>query len=113
MPTPEITVHGEPDAQIEHLFYRLNNNDRREVLAKLISTFVNGADSDTFKELATDMSHDHRTLVQQKFQLFLQFCQVLASNYKNDRYDARNEYACQIASKVMELTNGVAGVPFI
>jgi hypothetical protein len=108
-----MTDAQEPCAQIESLFYRLDNNARREVLAKLISTFSNGGDRKNFQELATDMSHDHRTLVQQKFQLFLQFCQVLASNHKSGNYDARNEYACQTAAKVMELTNGVAGVPFI
>lgn len=107
------TDQRDPGDQIESLFYRMDNNQRREVLAKLFSTFSNGGDRENFKEFATDISHDHRTLVQQKFSLFLQFCKVLAENHKSGNYDARNEYSCQTAAKIMELTNGIAGVPYV
>lgn len=102
-----------PQASIESLFYKMNNSDRKDILNKLISTFVNGASTGDLKELATDMSHDHRTLVQDKFRFILNFCQVLASNHKAGNYDARNEYACETSAKIMDMVNGVVGVPRI
>jgi hypothetical protein len=87
--------------------------DKRLALVEAFSKFVNGADADEIKEFCTDISHDHRTLVQAKFGLFLQFAKILAHRYETGEYDARNEYACQSSSKIMKMLDGQAGVPFI
>ena len=87
--------------------------EKRQKLVEAFSSFVNGASQDEIKEFATDISHDHRTLVQAKFGVFLQFAKVLASNYERGNYDLRNEYACKTAADIMKATNGIAGVPFI
>jgi hypothetical protein len=102
-----------PCDQIESLFYKLNNSDRKDVVAKLLSQFVNGASGNDMKELATDISHDHRTLVSDKFRFMLYFCEVLANNHKAGNFDLRNEYACQTSAKIMNMVNGVVAVPRI
>lgn len=101
-----------PAEQIESLFYHMTNDERKDIVANLFSTFINGADSVSLKECATVMSHDHRTLVQNKFRFMLQFMQVLASNHKAGNYDLRNEYACETSAKIIQMLGGV-GVPRI
>ena len=94
-------------------FYNLSNDERTTVLAELLSTYINGADSNNIKELATAMAHDHRTLIQKKFGLFLQFTKVLSNFHMEGHFDARNEYSCQTAAKIMTLTENNTHVPFI
>lgn len=100
-------------AKIEMLERARDAQERREKLAEALENFINSADSDEIAMLATDIAHGHRTLVQRKFGLFLQFCKVLDSNYQRGNYDMRNEYACKTASQIMNLTNGIAGVPHV
>ena len=107
-----IATRPAPD-QIESLFYKLNNSDRKDIINKLLSTFVNGASGSDLKELATDISNDHRTLVSDKFRFMLYFCEVLANHHNQGRFDARNEYACSTSAKIMNLVNGVVAVPRI
>ena len=113
--SPIVTPTTCPNAmdQIESLFYHLPNDDRKDVVNKLLSTFVNGASGSDLKELATDISNDHRTLVSDKFRFMLYFCEILANHYKQGRFDARNEYACQTSAKIMDLINGIVAVPRI
>lgn len=82
-------------------------------LAESISNFVNSADSEDIKLLAEAMNCDHRTLVQSKFGLFLEFAKVLSENYKNNNFDIRNKYACKMSTEIMKLTNGMSTCPFI
>jgi len=102
-----------PIFEITNTFYKLDANDRKEVVAELLKEFVNRASRDEIKELATDLSHTHRTHVQSMFGLFLQFSKVLAANREAGFFDARNEYACETAAKIMKLTNDQSVCPFI
>lgn len=87
--------------------------DLRKNAAEAFSAFVNSASSVDMKALAEDLCRDHRTLVQQKFSMFLQFTKVLADADKSGNYDLRNEYSVKTATKIMNLVNGVTGVPFV
>jgi len=86
-------------------------DERKDALVAALNSFINGADSSEIAEFATDIARDHRTLVQRKFGLFLQFCKVLDADFMRGTYDARNEYACKLAHEVMKMTEGTTGVP--
>jgi hypothetical protein len=92
---------------------KIEAEEKRQNLVSDFSRFVNGASADEIKEFCTDISRDHRTLVQAKFGVFLQFAKILASYDKTGNYDARNEYAVKTSVKIMEVTDGIAAVPFV
>lgn len=87
------------------------DREKRKVLDKALSDFINGATPEEIELLAGELALDHRTLIQKKFQLFLAFSSVLAKLHEEGVYDARNEAACKIASEVMECTNGMWRLP--
>lgn len=107
------TISPETQHKMAMLERQHEANEKRQQLVEAFSSFVNGASQDEIKEFATDISHDHRTLVQAKFGLFLQFAKVLASNYDSGNYDLRNEYACKVSKDIMNQVNGISAVPFI
>jgi hypothetical protein len=86
---------------------------RRAALVEALTKFANGASREEIAEFATDLSHEHRTLQQGVFGMFLQYAKVLASNYEKGNFDGRNEYACKTASTIMNMTNNCAGVPLV
>jgi len=101
------------DAEMRWQERQMREEERAIKMAEALTKWANGADADALKVFATALSHQHRTLQQATFGAFLQFVKVLASNHKAGNYDARNEYSCQTAAKIMEATDGVAAVPLI
>lgn len=68
---------------------------------KTFVDFVNGkmsSKNNTGKELAKA----HRYLQQEMFDLFISFMKELAYNYKNRRYDARNERAACLSAEAYQ-----------
>jgi len=82
-------------------------------LAETLSDFINSADTDEISDFAEAIATDHPTLVQKKFGMFLSFCKVLDTKKKDGHYDARNQFSCETAGKILELTNGGTRCPFI
>jgi hypothetical protein len=82
-------------------------------LAEQFSNFVNRATREEREELAKAMTYQHRTLVQAQFGVFLSFAKELADQRDAGNYDARNAYAGELSKKIMNLTNGMTGVPFV
>jgi len=107
------TISPETQRKMEQLERQHEAKEKRELLAEQMSRFINGASDRDIKELATDMTRDHRSLVQMKMGLFIRFCSVLAEQEKEGRYDARNEYSVKLASQIMKLTDGFTIVPRI
>ncbi len=60
--------------------------------------FVNGKVSSTEKT-GIAMTTMHRYLQQQAFKVMLGYMKALAYNYRNGRYDERNEWASHIAEE--------------
>ena len=77
-------------------------------LADLMSQTVNSSRFDP-KRCAEAMACDHRTLIQSKARLTIEFLRVLARHYDEARYDLRNEGACR-AARVMVDTLDAAGI---
>lgn len=82
-------------------------------LAEQFSNFVNRANREEKEELAKAMAYQHRTLVQAQFGVFLAFAKELADQRDAGQFDARNAYAGEISKKIMNLTHGMTGVPFV
>ena len=91
------------DAEVLRHERKMEAEEKRQKLVDDFSRFVNSAGTNEIKEFCTDISNDHRTLVQVKFGMFLQFANILAHRYETGEYDARNEYACQASSKIMKM----------
>ena len=106
-------ISPETQRKIEILERQHEANEKRQKLVEDLSRFVNGASSDEMKEFACDMAKDHRTLVQQKFKLFLQFAKVLSHANETGNYDLRNEFAVRGSAKIMDLFDNRAEVPFV
>jgi hypothetical protein len=89
-----------------------------ERVAREVSDFVNhmGARGEA-EALAEALACDHRTLVQIKADVFIRFLRILAENYENGFFDARNEEACKRASIMVKALNEAGydynGMPFI
>lgn len=77
-------------------------------LADLLSQTVNSSRFDP-KRCAEAMACDHRTLIQSKARLTIEFLRVLASHYDEGRHDLRSEGACR-AARVMVDALDAAGV---
>ena len=77
--------------------YEKNLSEREQEFVRSESNFINGGLSHT-KEVAQAMAQDHRYLVGQKAQLYIEFLKELAKNYRKGWYDPRNEWACKCAS---------------
>lgn len=80
-------------------------------ISATISQFINGADTQEIKDLGRELCNDHRTLVSRKMELFLSFCEVLDRDFKAGNYDARNEAACKMAGKFLDINFGVTRLP--
>ena len=70
-------------------------------LADLMSQTVNSSRFDP-KRCASAMACDHRTLIQSKARLVIEFLRVLASHYDEGRYDLRSEGACRAARVMLD-----------
>lgn len=82
-------------------------------LADLMSQTVNSSRFDP-KRCAEAMASDHRTLIQSKARLIIEFLRVLASHYDERRYDLRNEGACRAARVMVDALEGAGiGLPYV
>jgi hypothetical protein len=81
-------------------------------LSSKISSFTNGATRDEIRSVGLEMTLDHRTLVQNKSALIMEFIRQLANNYETKNYDLRNEASCKWAHDIVT-TVGLPAMPFI
>ena len=73
--------------------------ERDTEFAKALSTYVNSF-SVNQKAVAKECTNHHRYLQNEEFVLCMEILKAFASEYDDDRYDDRNEYACK-ASKLL------------
>jgi len=82
-------------------------------LADMMSQSVNSSKFDP-KRCAAAMACDHRTLIQSKARLVIEFLRVLASHYDEGRYDLRNEGACRAARVMVDALDAAGiGLPYV
>lgn len=82
-------------------------------LADLMSQTVNSSRFDP-KRCAEAMACDHRTLIQSKTRLTIEFLRVLARHYDEGRYDLRNEGACRAARVMVDALEAAGiGLPYV
>lgn len=67
-----------------------------KAFAKEFENFVNGRMSSACKT-GRELTKAHRYLQQQMFKVFMGFVRQLAVNYREGRYDVRNEWASHLA----------------
>lgn len=72
-----------------------------EEMAELIERLANGHNlgGSAGKRAAETLSHAHRYLQGEVFMFCLYYIRALSVNAKKGRYDSRNEFACELASK--------------
>ena len=91
-------------ATTKHTDIRWNDvpyKERPAELAGIISSFVNGASSD-YTSVADELASDHRYLQGEEFKLALEYILALAHNYAKGWFDARNEFACRMATTMVK-----------
>lgn len=89
----------------------VNPHDPKDV-ANVFTKYINSMARDG--SLAEELHNTHRTLMQSTTGVLIQFIELLAEDYKNGFYDARNEASCKFAKKVMENTDSIdRALPFI
>ena len=71
-------------------------NEREQEFVKKESDFINGGLSHK-KAVAEAMANDHRYLVGQKADLYIEFLKVLAKYERKGFYDPRDEHQCKCA----------------
>lgn len=71
-------------------------SEREQEFVRTESNFVNGSLSHK-REVAAAMAQDHRYLVGQKAELYIEFLKELAKRERKGLYDPRNEWACKCA----------------
>lgn len=77
-------------------FINIAEGDKEFV--KTFENFVNGRVSSTEKT-GMAMTAMHRYLQQQAFNVFMGYMKALAHNYRQGRYDDRNEWASRLAAE--------------
>jgi len=79
-------------------FRSLSPKQRGEAVATILSDYVNilGDDGSSFVETVLC---DHRTLQQSIFNLFIK----LVEEWSESSYDARNQFTCNMSTKIKEL----------
>ena len=91
-------------ATTKHINIKWNEipyDERGKELAGVISEFVNGASSD-YVSVADELARDHRYLQGEEFKLVLEFILALAHNYAKGWFDPRNEFACKMATAMVQ-----------
>lgn len=78
--------------------------DEEKRAAELAEAVANGINSMCFdyEAFCHRMSREHRALQQDFTTLCFKWLKTLSEMYKNGSYDARNEYACKMANKIVE-----------
>lgn len=95
----DLRQQRQAEAQAER---QMQIDDAAKELAEQISRFVNAGGAECAKALGRAMANDHRTLVQTKIHTILAFTDRLTEDMADGRFDARNEAACKIATKMTE-----------
>lgn len=104
--TQALHLQGVTGWQLDEALYSV-------VLADVISQTVNSSRFDA-RRCAAAMACDHRTLIQSKARLVIEFLGVLASHYDEGRFDLRNEGACRAARVMVNaLDNAGIGLPYV
>lgn len=73
-----------------------------DVFARFFSNYVNRCPND-FKRAAKTMAVDHRYLQNEMFKVCLMYIKELSEAYENGCYDARNQYACEMSNKIVNI----------
>lgn len=82
-------------------------------LAEMMSQTVNSSRFDP-KRCAEAMACDHRTLIQSKARLAIEFLRVLANHHDEGRFDLRNEGACRAARVMVDALDAAGiGLPYV
>ena len=71
-----------------------------DLFARHFGNFVNGQMTNP-KDVAKKMATEHRYLQQEMFKVCIEYIKVLAENYRNERFDPRNEHACKISNDIV------------
>lgn len=99
-------------------YHNKADNEAKEIvkpIADQISSLVNRISSGhkIAKALGRAMCEDHRTLVQIKMHMILEFVRALSKNYEEGRYDLRNEASCRMAHKMVKAIEGDDCLPYV
>ena len=88
-------------------------NEVAEAISKLVNKM--SGSRDIAKSLGKQMANDHRTLVQTKMLIILEFLKELNTCYETNRYDARNEASCKLANKMLDALSpeDIEYIPYI
>jgi hypothetical protein len=78
-----------------------NGETYDDVFARFFGEFVNGR-CGSVEHVSKAMCREHRYLQGQMFKVCVAYIKELAKAYKDGRYDARNEFACEEASLMAE-----------
>jgi hypothetical protein len=88
---------------VEHMVVADARPESRELFAHLSNSVNSGT---RMYEVAMLMGSDHRTLQQSLVREFIvPFLLLLAQDYRENRYDARNEKSCELALKIDQAVN--------
>ena len=71
-----------------------------DVFVRFFSNFVNGR-LKSKKHVAERMAQEHRYLQGEMFKVCMAYIEKLSEMYANGYYDARNSYACETSSKII------------
>lgn len=82
-------------------FVPKKDETKDECFGRMFEDFVNGGMSNPEK-VALRMGRSHRYLISEMFKVVRQFIKVLAEQYEQGRYDARDEWACKEAARYWE-----------
>lgn len=87
-------------ARFKHNDCTRSDETNDELFARQFGDFVNGHMTNA-KDVAKKMGVEHRYLQQEMFKVCIEYIKVLADNYRNDRFDPRNEYACKVSNDIV------------
>lgn len=87
--------------------------DTARSLARLLATSVNSSTFDVASFVDELVLHEHRTLQQNVFGLFLDLLRGWDKAKQYENYDARNEWTVNKASSILSHLGPYAAPPFI
>ena len=88
--------------RFEYDYTQKAGESNEELFGRIMENWVNGRMGSKSK-VADRMARSHRYLQSELFWLFYEYCKVLAKNYENNYYDARNKAACKYANDIVNL----------
>jgi len=83
---------------------RREQREKGEAFAKELEAFANTFNDEKMRAAAVYLANRaHRFGQTQVMKLFLMFCEEMAKNHNEGRYDGRNQLACDIAANISAL----------